>query len=1063
MPTCPSCGQENPEGFRLCGMCGAPLVGASAVPRETRKTVTVVFADVTGSTALGERLDPESLRQVMGRYFEAMRLVLERHGGTVEKFIGDAVVAVFGIPVLHEDDALRAVRAAAEMGEALDALNEELEPEFGIRIAGRIGVNTGEVMAGDAATGQSYATGDAVNVAARLEQASEPGQILIGEPTFRLVRDAVRAERVEPLALKGKEEPVDAFLLLEVVPGAVGYARRLDSPLVGRAGELRLLQEAFERTVREPACHLFTILGTAGVGKSRLVAEFLLGVEGAGVAQGRCLPYGDGITYWPVIEALHEALGLTQGEPPERARQALDGALADEDHAEVVGQRVAELLGLAHGSSSGEELFWAVRKLLESLARRRPLVLVLDDIQWGEQTFLDLVEHVADWSRGVPILLLCIARPELHDVRPAWGGGKLNATSVLLEPLNDDESGRLAENLLGTGHLETDVRRRVAAAAEGNPLFVEELLAVLIEDGLLRRENGGWTAAAGLEALPVPPGIRALLAARLDRLPDVERLLIERASIEGQVFHRGAVAALAGGSSADVSRGLMTLERRDLIRSDRPTFTGEEAFRFRHLLIRDAAYEALPKEERARLHELFADWLEERTGARAAEYAEIIGYHLEQAVRYRAELALRRPGAGDLAARAGGWLGTAGHRVLARGDASAAAVLLRRALELLPETEPERAELMGALVTSYDAIGELGRELETAEAAIEAGRHFGNRRVEWRARATRAWLRWNMDPSQSVEQTRRDADTAVRTLEELGDDAGLARAWRLIADVDNALGEGAQWAAGLERAFEHAVASGDRHEQWMSLWILGGAMYFGPTPAAQAISRLAELRERHGHDPLLEAAVCRPLGAFVAMQGQIEEGRSLIRRARAVMTEFGHFWALVGVPFMSAAVELLAGNPEAAVDELRPSLDFLQGIGERARLSSLAADLAKALCEARRWEEADEIARICAETADPEDVQPQMGWRIARVRILAERGRLDEADEVGRRLLEFAERTDFLLERASAFLALAEAARARGNKLEAGKLMQRAVGEYEQKGNRVAKQRAKTLLAELGE
>src|SRR6476646_5964633 len=380
---CPSCGQENPEGFRFCGNCAAPLTEAPA-RREVRKTVTVVFCDLTGSTALGDTTDPEALRATMRAYYEEMRTILERHGGTVEKFIGDAVMAVFGAPVAHEDDALRAVRAAWEMRTAVPALG----------LQGRIGVNTGEIVTGE---GDTLVTGDAVNVAARLEQAAEPGQVLIGGETRRLVRDAIQVSPVEVTA-KGKPEPVEAFRLDEVDLEAASIARRLDTPLVGRAFELEQLRGAFDRTVRERRCHLFTLLGAAGVGKSRLVAEFLRDVD-ADIVSGRCLDYGEGITFWPVVSVLKQL-----------------GARADETLARVVG-----------GATLPNEIFAAVRLFLASLAADRPLIVVFEDIHWGEPTFLDLIDHLADLSRGAPLLILCVARPELLDKRTGWGGGQLNA------------------------------------------------------------------------------------------------------------------------------------------------------------------------------------------------------------------------------------------------------------------------------------------------------------------------------------------------------------------------------------------------------------------------------------------------------------------------------------------------------------------------------------------------------------------------------------------------------------------------------------------------------------
>ena len=397
----PSCCEETPAGARFCNACGASL-SAETRSTEQRKTVTVVFSDVTGSTALGERLDPESLRRVLARYFELASHVVERHGGAVEKFIGDAVMAVFGIPHVHEDDALRAVRAAAELADALADLNAELERDFGTTLAVRIGVNTGEVVTG---TEERLATGDAVNVAARLEQAAEPGEILIGANTLRLVRDAVSVEAVPALEAKGKSEPLPAYRLLSVDSEAPAFARRGDTPMIGRERQLKLLQNAFETAATEHSCHLVTVLGPAGVGKSRLVAEFVTSLDEAMVVRGRCLSYGEGITYWPVVEVIKQI--------PD-AETLVDGAAAN---------ALEAVLGEGDAAATPDEMAWAFRKLLEARAAEEPLVCIFDDIQWGEETFLELVEHIADLSRGAPILLLCMARPELLDRRPAWAGG----------------------------------------------------------------------------------------------------------------------------------------------------------------------------------------------------------------------------------------------------------------------------------------------------------------------------------------------------------------------------------------------------------------------------------------------------------------------------------------------------------------------------------------------------------------------------------------------------------------------------------------------------------------
>ena len=715
----PECGQENPEGFRFCGACGASLEAVPA-PRETRKTVTVVFSDVTGSTALGEQLDPESLRRVMGRYFDEMKAVVESHEGTVEKFIGDAVMAVFGIPVVHEDDALRAVRAAAEMRERLAALNEELERDWGVRIDVRTGVNTGEVVAGDPSGGQRFATGDAVNVAKRFEEAAPANEILLGATTYRLVRDAVEVEQVADLTLKGKSAPVDAFRLLSIEPGAAGRARRLDSPMVGRERERTALHQAYERAAGERACHLFTVLGTAGVGKSRLVSEFLDGLgERATVVHGRCLPYGEGITFWPLREVIRTLYG-------EDFPSTIRARLAGDENAELIAERLGAALGHVESIGPTDETSWAVRKLFEALARERPFVVVFDDLQWAAPTFLDLVEHIADWSRDAPILLVCLARPELLEGRPRWSGGKFNATSVLLEPLNEAESGELVGNLLGRAQLAGEVRARVMNAAEGNPLFVEEMFAMLIDDGLLERSNGDWVPTGDLATVTVPPTIQALLSARLDRLGPTERAVSERASIEGKVFHRGAVVELSSEEiRSEVGSHLEALVRKELVRPDHAQFPGEDAFRFRHQLIRDAAYDAMSKELRAELHEQFAAWLENAAGDRVLEYEEILGFHLEQAYRYRAELAPVDEAARDLASRAAERLSSAGEHARLRGDMAAAADLLDRAASLLPNDDARRRKLLPALLDATIEAGQLSRASDAVTEALELARIDG--------------------------------------------------------------------------------------------------------------------------------------------------------------------------------------------------------------------------------------------------------------------------------------------------------------------------------------------------
>jgi predicted ATPase/class 3 adenylate cyclase len=715
-----------------------------------RKKVTVLFCDVTGSTTLGEYQDPERLRIVMTRYFNEARSALERHGGKVEKFIGDAVMAVFGVPALHEDDALRALLAATELREALGTLNDELESTVGVRIEVRTGVNTGDVIAGDPTRNDSFVTGAAVNIAERLERTASPGEILIGEETFRLARDAIRAEPLEPLTLKGRSEPVLAYRLLEVYPGMPAHARRLDSPMVDRPRELALLHDAFQRCVRvrEHACHLFTVLGSAGMGKSRLVAEALRTIEGeATVLKGSCLPYGEGITFWPVLDVVKQATGVTDEDTPEEARAKIAAKLEGDQAAERVADRVAEVIGLAEAGGTAEEGFWGVRKLFEGLAGKRPLIVVFDDLNWAEPTFLDLIEHVADWSRDAPILVVCIARPELLEIRPGWGGGKRNATTIFLESLSEPESEKLIHNLLGEAAISPEVSARIRDAAAGNPLFVEETVSMLIDDGLLRCEEDGWVTAADLSGVRVPSTIQVLLASRLDQLSADERRVLERGAVEGNVFHRGALEELSASEEQDgVARCLTALERKYFVRPHRASFDGEDAFCFRHPLVREAAYEALPKQVRGELHEGYAAWLEQRPG----EYEELLGYHLEQAFRYRRELGQVDERAERLGASAAAHLIAAGRRALAREDVFAGANLLGRSTSLLATDDPTRddvlLELGGALVFAGDFV----RADAVLTEAIEAGRRSGDRRLELRSVLERAFLRTLTDPEWTI-------------------------------------------------------------------------------------------------------------------------------------------------------------------------------------------------------------------------------------------------------------------------------------------------------------------------
>ena len=1009
---------------------------------ESRRTVTVVFVDLAGSTGLGEQLDPEPLRRVMSRYFETVSEALERHGGTVEKFIGDAVMAVFGIPVVHEDDAFRAARAVIDVREALARLNEELERERGVRIEIRTGVNTGEVFTGDPSAGSTLATGDAVNVAARLEQAAGAGEILIGDATHRLIRDAARVEPVEDLRVKGKGGAVVAWRLIDVVEGAAPFARRLDSPLVGREVELAQLRQAYERAARVRRAHLFTILGPAGIGKSRLSGEFAVGLaEDASVLVGRCLPYGEGITFWPISEIVHERIG-------DDVQAGVAKLLAGEEDAELVAARIAGAVGFSAEVGTSEETFWAIRKFFEHLARDHPLVVVFEDIHWAEPTFLDLLDHVADWTHDAPVLLLCLARPELLEARPTWGGGKLNATSILLEPLSEDESETLIANLLGEADVETGLRDRIADAAEGNPLFVEQMLAMMGENG---QGNGG---------VAVPPTIQALLAARLGRLEPAERAVAERASVVGKEFWRGAVVDLSPENARSaVGEQLQILVRKELIHPHRSVFAGDDGFRFRHMLIRDAAYAGMPKEARAELHERFAGWLEQKAGDRAAEYEEIIGYHLEQAYRYREELGPVDEKARTLADRASERLASAGRRAIARGDMPAAANLLDRAVSLLPAESSERLELILDLGRALEQVGELTRADAILAEAVETAVRLADRRLEAHARVEHALVRGAHLPQPAFEEADPVAQQAIRVFEEVGDHLGLARAWHLRSFLPWAACRWREMAEALEQSRAHARRAGARTEERAALNFLAVALYFGPIPVDDVLRRLDEMRAEATEDRVLEASFLTLEGGLLAMLGRLEEARRLSAKSSEMYTDLGQRTRLAGRSLQRAEIEFLAGDAAAAEGHLREGYDIFREMGETGILSTIAAVLGEAVYRQGRYDEAEHLSEISEAATASDDIASLAGWRAVRAKVLARRGEFHRATQLAGEAVQLVEQTDALNMHGDALLDRAEVLRLAGRKRESQPLIEKAIGLYERKGNVVSAEQARALLS----
>jgi predicted ATPase/class 3 adenylate cyclase len=1062
MINCPSCGEENPPKFRLCGYCGAALVAAPpALPvREMRKTVTLIFSDLKDSTALGERLDSEALHEVKDRYFAAMSAEIKRHGGKIEKFIGDAIMAVFGLPKAHEDDALRAVRAAADMRKALVRVNEDLMTRYGVALGNRTGVNTGEVVANDdEKADQKLATGDAVNVAARLEQAAPVNEIYLGETTYQLVRDAVEVEAVEPLALKGKAEKVAAYRLV-AARGLDGYARRQDTPIVGRDEELAALHAAYHHAVAGQCAHLVTVIGDAGLGKSRLVREVVDQIAaGARAVRGRCLPYGDGITFWPLVGMVGEAADIREDDHPDAARAKLLQLVQDAE----VAARLASAIGLSEQSFPLTELYWGARKFLEGLATEDPVVAVIDDIHWAEPAFLDLLVHILDASSGASILLLTTARHDLLETQPQWGE-RDSSTKLVLRPLSLAASAQVVTNLLGSAGLPQDVVERIATAAEGNPLYVEQMLSMLIDTQALRREGDRWVRAEGYGEITVPPTIKALLEARLDNLPRADRATVEPASVIGLEFDRPAIEALAPDAvRPEIDKHLDVLARKHFIDPSGDA-QAEAMYRFHHHLVRDTVYNGLLKRARANLHLAFVRWADKINAERerALEFEEILGYHLEQAYRYLGELGPLDEAGLAIGADASRRLANAGKRALARGDAHAAANLFRRAIALLHSDDPQRADLLSALGESLLDTGDFTAARAIAEEGIAAADRIGSSRIKASNQLVEMYIHLYQGGQGAWSERALAMTSDVIPVLQLQDaHSELANIWRLIVIVHGVAGRYSLSNEAVAQSNHHARLAGNLWVTEKNSVMLAQNLLYGPTPVPRAIAQCRMLLDERPNDRTSECTILSVLAQLLAMNGELEEARALYRRSRALLRDLGQAIAAAATGIDQVWVELHGGDLMLAELDARADYEFLEKMGDTYYLSTMAAVLARAVRNQGRDSDALVLSQTAEALTTPDDINGQAFWRSIRAPIVARAGDLQHGEELARTAVDIVLQTEAPNFKADAIVELATVLRLCGKSAEARKAVGEAIALYSSKGNVVAVARWSRWAQEL--
>ncbi|HEX2426335.1 MAG TPA: adenylate/guanylate cyclase domain-containing protein [Gaiellaceae bacterium] len=927
-----------------------------------RKLATVLFVDLVDSTRLVTGADPEVVRRRVTQYFEKVAHCVDLHGGIVEKFAGDAVMAAFGVTQAHEDDAQRAARAALAIRDAVD----------GLELQARIGIEAGEVVVESAES--TFATGEAVNLAARLQEAARPGEILVGPTAYRLAAASLVVEDGGMLDLKGIDGPMRAWRVMDMLDGP-GRPVGPRAPLVGRESELELLENTFSRSVRDSRAHLFTIYGEPGVGKSRLAREFVDGVERASVLVGRALPYGEGVTYWPLGEMVKAAAGISDDDPLEEAFAKLRECCAEEAVADVLGL-AAGLMEALDGERSPQEIAWGAREVMQGIADVQPLILLFEDIHWAEPPLLDLIEHLADWVRA-PLLILCIARAELLEARPDWGGGRVRSTSIELEPLSEEESAELVEQLLSqltgtTGELPANLPQEALDRAEGNPLFVEETIRMLVESG-----SGAGSAAR------VPDSLQALIAARIDHLPPDAKTLLQRGSVIGRVFWKGALEHLAPdiGEHEQLLENL--LQREFLLREPRSSISGEVAYRFKHALIREVAYTGMAKLARAQYHARFAEWLHGRTGE---ELVEIRAYHLDQSVEFLTELEGAAPE--ELAEEAASALVKAAKRAIAREAYANARTLGLRALELRPTLSARyvaaraawRLQDWGAVQLEMMKVRDQAREHD--EPVIEA-------------LALTALGEAALKRDGDAVHARTLVDDALRILGGQSDPDAHFDALTARAMVGVWLGSEDEAVQFMERAYVTALDAGRKDLQTIAAQALAQT-HIIRLELDEAELLLTRALELAGESGSVRARLSATLAYawFLRVKGELDAAETMMEEVRATAEEFGMEPVMAGALMKLGWAARQRGDLKRSEKLFREALRITASRGDRGLVPDFQAALATTLADLGKVDEGERLALDARAHAVPEDTGGRIFAATALAAIRGAQGRDDEAEEM---------------------------------------------------------------------